>query len=94
MRHWGRWWGCASQYKFVVDGVWRYDPWAPVVRDEGGNFNNVIEIIDPRTSFDVPSDFDPPPSPPSWWTPPPPPPQTRRKPIVRGVGYDTDFYLL
>mmetsp|Transcript_7776 Transcript_7776/g.22987 ORF Transcript_7776/g.22987 Transcript_7776/m.22987 type:complete len:437 (+) Transcript_7776:2706-4016(+) len=51
------------QYKFVVDGVWRYDPWAPVMRDEGGNFNNVIEIIDPCTSFDIPSDFDAPPSP-------------------------------
>ena len=59
----------AVQYKFVVDGVWRYDPWAAVVRDEGGNFNNVIEIIDPCTSFAIPSDFDPPPSPTARYAP-------------------------
>ncbi len=53
------------QYKYVVDGVWRYDPWAPVVRDEDGNLNNVLEVVDPCTSFDIPVDFDPPPSPPS-----------------------------
>ena len=32
------------QYKYVVNGVWRYDPWAPVVRDEDGNLNNVLEV--------------------------------------------------
>ena len=53
------------QYKYVVDGVWRFNPSSPVVRDEDGNINNVLEVVDPCTSFDIPVDFDPPPSPPS-----------------------------
>jgi 5'-AMP-activated protein kinase regulatory beta subunit len=53
------------QYKYVVDGVWRFNPSSPVVRDEDGNLNNVLEVVDPCTSFDIPVDFDPPPSPPS-----------------------------
>lgn len=53
------------QYKYVVDGVWRFNPSSPVVRDEDGNLNNVLEVVDPCTSFDIPIDFDPPPSPPS-----------------------------
>ena len=55
----------ALQYKYVVDGVWRFNPSSPVVRDEDGNLNNVLEVVDPCTSFDIPVDFDPPPSPPS-----------------------------
>jgi Glycogen recognition site of AMP-activated protein kinase len=55
----------ALQYKYVVDGVWRCSPSSPVVRDEDGNLNNVLEVVDPCTSFDIPVDFDPPPSPPS-----------------------------
>lgn len=81
------------QYKYVVDGVWRYDPWAPVVRDEEGNFNNVIEVTDPCTSFDIPSDFDPPKSPTSSYSqdlpsaadlgsePPPLPPHATLTPL-------------
>lgn len=58
-----------AQYKYVVDGVWRYDPWAPVVRDEDGNLNNVLEVVDPCTSFDIPVEFDAPPSPQSRYRP-------------------------
>lgn len=32
------------QYKFIVDGEWKYDPNQPAMFDEMGNVNNVIEV--------------------------------------------------
>ncbi|GHP02897.1 5'-AMP-activated protein kinase beta subunit [Pycnococcus provasolii] len=32
------------QYKFVVDGAWRYAPDQPAMYDEQGNVNNVLEV--------------------------------------------------
>ena len=33
-----------KQYKFIVDGEWKYDPNQPAMFDEMGNVNNVIEV--------------------------------------------------
>lgn len=54
------------QYKFIVDGDWKYDPNQPAMYDEIGNVNNVIEVQEyvPENLENV-SGFDPPPSPPS-----------------------------
>ncbi len=51
------------QYKFKVDGQWRYDPLAPLARDQEGNLNNVLELLDPQLGYELPADFDAPPSP-------------------------------
>jgi hypothetical protein len=32
------------QYKFIVDGEWKYDPNQPAMFDEMGNVNNMIEV--------------------------------------------------
>ena len=32
------------QYKFIVDGIWRYDVNQACMYDEMGNVNNVIEV--------------------------------------------------
>lgn len=32
------------QYKFVVDGEWKYAPDQAAMYDEGGNVNNVLEV--------------------------------------------------
>jgi hypothetical protein len=32
------------QYKFIVDGEWKYAPELPAMRDEIGNVNNVLEV--------------------------------------------------
>jgi 5'-AMP-activated protein kinase regulatory beta subunit len=54
------------QYKFIVDGDWKYDPNQPAMFDEIGNVNNVIEVQEyvPENLENV-SGFDPPPSPPA-----------------------------
>ena len=54
------------QYKFIVDGEWKYDPSQPAMYDEMGNVNNVMEVHEfvPENLGGV-SGFDPPPSPPS-----------------------------
>ena len=55
-----------SQYKFVVDGEWRYAPDQPAMYDEAGNVNNVVEVQEyVPENLDSLSGFDPPPSPPS-----------------------------
>jgi 5'-AMP-activated protein kinase regulatory beta subunit len=56
------------QYKFIVDGDWKYDPNQPAMFDEIGNVNNVIEVQEyvPENLENV-SGFDPPPSPPARW---------------------------
>ncbi|GAX83635.1 hypothetical protein CEUSTIGMA_g11059.t1 [Chlamydomonas eustigma] len=54
------------QYKFIVDGEWKYDPNQPAMFDELGNVNNVIEVHEyVPENLDGLSGFDPPPSPPS-----------------------------
>lgn len=56
------------QYKFIVDGEWKYDPNQPAMFDEMRNVNNVIEVHEyvPENLEGV-SGFEPPPSPPSRW---------------------------
>lgn len=58
--------GWPLQYKFIVDGEWKYDPNQPAMFDEMRNVNNVIEVHEyvPEVLEGV-SGFDPPPSPPS-----------------------------
>lgn len=54
------------QYKFIVDGEWKYDPNQPAMFDEMGNVNNVIEVHEyVPENLDGLSGFEPPPSPPS-----------------------------
>lgn len=64
---------CAGvyQYKFIVDGEWRYDPNQKAMYDDMGNVNNVMEVQEyvPENLEGV-SGFDPPPSPPSSYTSP------------------------
>jgi 5'-AMP-activated protein kinase regulatory beta subunit len=50
------------QYKFIVDGEWKYAPEQPAMYDEMGNVNNVLEvqeyvpeILDSLDSFLAPS---------------------------------------
>ncbi|PNH10767.1 SNF1-related protein kinase regulatory subunit beta-2, partial [Tetrabaena socialis] len=61
------------QYKFIVDGEWKYDPNQPAMFDEMRNVNNVIEVHEyvPENLEGV-SGFDPPPSPPSSYNCPNP----------------------
>ena len=55
-----------AQYKFVVDGEWRYAPDQAAMYDEGNNVNNVLEVQEyVPENLDSLSGFDPPPSPPS-----------------------------
>jgi len=52
------------QYKFIVDGEWKYDPNQAAMHDEAGNVNNVIEVREfvPENLGGL-AGFDPPPSP-------------------------------
>ncbi|KXZ46979.1 hypothetical protein GPECTOR_39g473 [Gonium pectorale] len=61
------------QYKFIVDGEWKYDPNQPAMFDEMRNVNNVIEVHEyvPENLEGV-SGFEPPPSPPSSYNCPNP----------------------
>lgn len=60
-------WFCplALQYKFIVDGEWKYDPNQPAMYDERGIVNNVMEVHEfvPENLVGV-SGFEPPASPP------------------------------
>mmetsp|Transcript_35251 Transcript_35251/g.78447 ORF Transcript_35251/g.78447 Transcript_35251/m.78447 type:complete len:269 (-) Transcript_35251:625-1431(-) len=61
------------QYKFIVDGEWKYDPNQPAMFDEMGNVNNVIEVHEyVPENLDGLSGFEPPPSPPSSYNNPTP----------------------
>eukprot|EP00898_Chlorokybus_atmophyticus_P001717 jgi/Chlat1/2546/Chrsp175S02435 len=42
------------QYKFIVDGEWRYAPDQPAMYDEQGNVNNVIEVEEPAPATEDP----------------------------------------
>ena len=54
-----------SQYKFIVDGDWKYAPDQPAMYDEDNNVNNVLEVQEyvPENLASL-SSFDLPPSPP------------------------------
>lgn len=57
------------QYKFIVDGEWRYDPSLPLMYDNQGNVNNVLHVQEYiAENLDGLSNFDPPPSPVSSYT--------------------------
>ena len=50
------------QFKFIVDGTWKYAPDQTAIFDEMGNVNNVVEVqeyvpenIDSISSFDLPA---------------------------------------
>ena len=34
------------QYKFIVDGEWRFSPDEPIAHDEHGNINNILNTFD------------------------------------------------
>ena len=63
-------WGEGAQYKFIVDGDWKYAPDQPAMYDEDNNVNNVLEVQEyvPENLASL-SSFDPPPSPPERWAP-------------------------
>jgi len=53
------------QYKFIVDGEWKYAPELPAMRDEIGNVNNVLEVQEyAPDEYTRIQGFEPPPSPP------------------------------
>eukprot|EP00877_Chromochloris_zofingiensis_P004634 jgi/Chrzof1/14171/Cz08g28030.t1 len=61
------------QYKFIVDGDWKYDPNQPAMYDEMNNVNNAIEVQEyVPENLDNVQGFDPPPSPPSSYNSPHP----------------------
>jgi 5'-AMP-activated protein kinase, regulatory beta subunit len=51
------------QYKYIVDGQWRYAPNLPAMYDDIGNINNVIEVQEfiPENLENL-TGFEPPPS--------------------------------
>ena len=55
----------AVQYKFIVDGDWKYAPDQPAMYDEMNNVNNVLEVQEyVPENLESLSSFEPPPSPP------------------------------
>jgi 5'-AMP-activated protein kinase regulatory beta subunit len=80
LRHTGKDWTIIKllppgvyQYKFIVDGEWRYDFNQPAMHDEMANVNNVVEVQEyAPENLDNVSGFDPPPSPPSSYISAPP----------------------
>ncbi len=52
------------QYKFIVDGEWKYAPDQTAMYDEQGNVNNVLEVQEyVPENLESLSSFDPPASP-------------------------------
>ena len=57
---------CCLQFRFIVDGVWKWADDQPVLRDEEGNYINLLEVHEfVPENLESLSGFDPPPSPPS-----------------------------
>ena len=57
---------CCLQFRFVVDGAWKWADDQPVMRDEEGNYINVLEVHEfVPENLESLSGFEPPPSPPS-----------------------------
>lgn len=64
------------QYKFWVDGQWRYAPDLPAVSDDTNNVNNVLDVQDyVPENLDSVAGFDPPRSPESSYNDPLPGPE-------------------
>ncbi|CAH9133785.1 unnamed protein product [Cuscuta epithymum] len=59
------------QYRFIVDGQWRYSPDVPFVTDDAGNYYNVLDLQDyvPEDIQSI-SGFEPPLSPDSTYSNP------------------------
>lgn len=57
------------QFKFIVDGEWRYSPDLPCIADEMGRVCNLLDVNDyvPENPDSV-AEFEPPPSPDSSYT--------------------------
>ena len=56
------------QYKFIVDGEWRYDPSLQAAYDNDNNVNNVLEVREyVPENLESLAGFDPPPSPIARW---------------------------
>ena len=54
-----------AQYKFIVDGEWKYAPDQAAMHDERGIINNVVEVQEyVPDHLDSLVGFEPPPSPP------------------------------
>ena len=54
------------QFRFIVDGVWRWAEDEPAVRDDEGNYINVMEVHEyVPENLESLSGFEPPASPPS-----------------------------
>jgi len=64
------------QYKFIVDGEWRYVPDLPWITDETGNVKNILDVQDyvPENLESV-AEFEPPQSPDSSYNGPFPAPE-------------------
>ena len=57
--------GALVQYKFIVDGEWKYAPDQPAMHDERDIVNNVVEVQEyVPDHLDSLVGFEPPPSPP------------------------------
>ena len=57
--------GVPLQYKFIVDGEWKYAPDMPAMHDERNIINNVVEVQEyVPDHLDSLVGFEPPPSPP------------------------------
>ena len=81
-------WVVRAQYKFVVDGEWRYAPDQAAMFDEVNNVNNVLEVQEyTPENLDSLSGFDPPPSPPSRFPPAPRPPLPPPSPSSQILGF-------
>ena len=58
-------WMCV-QFRFIVDGVWKWADDQPAVRDDDGNYINIVEVPEfVPENLESLSGFEPPPSPPS-----------------------------
>lgn len=57
---------CCLQFRFIVDGAWKWADDQPIMRDEEGNCINVLEVHEfVPENLESLSGFEPPPSPPS-----------------------------
>ena len=53
------------QYKYIVNGGYRYDPVLSAIYDEDNNVNNILEVQEyVPENLESLTGFDPPPSPP------------------------------
>ena len=54
------------QFRFIVDGVWKWAEDLPAVRDDGDNYINILEVHEyVPENLESLSGFEPPASPPS-----------------------------